>query len=142
MTHFHKTLFRDVILAAGIIGLLGFVSYASNKENLHNYTTSKSQYINTNQLLDCTSSKILESFTPIVHIPCDVLFNIHKFGICMDIPDYYYNLYPVCYDKIKIYFNLRPEINYTNIGTCHYEDIQLTITKMDYNRLTMFWLIY
>ena len=137
MPNFHKTLFRDVIievgLEVGIIVFLGFVSYASNKENSHNYTTTitttttttirESPYIDSNYLTDCSSYKILESFTPIAHIPCDVIFNINKFGICIDIPDYYYNLYPAFYDKVKIYFNLRPDINYTKIGTCHYEDI-------------------
>ena len=130
MHNFHKTLIRDIILAAGIISMLGLISIAKLQNNPSN---------------SCSTTVNIESgnipSTPLTPIPCYIFFDIYKHGICVDIPDYYYFNNPVCYDKTKIYFNLRPGINYTKAGICRIDDILLTINKMDYNIISMFWLV-
>lgn len=139
MPNFHKSLIQDVILAAGIIGLLGLISFANSNTE---YKNKKISILENNwQVDDCNGYTFIENNSPISYIPCEVLFNIHKFGICLDIPDYYYNLNPRCYDKVKIYFNLRPGVNYTKAGVCQYDDIQLTINKMNYSIVNVFWLV-
>jgi len=74
-------------------------------------------------------------------IPCNVIFDVYKFGICKDVPSYYYYKTPEAYNKEIYYFNVRPHINYTKIKKCQIDDMILYINKLDTRFMTMFWII-
>ena len=75
------------------------------------------------------------------HIPCDVIFDINKYGFCIDVPSHYYQQYPAIYDKVIYYFNILPIINYTKIRTCQIDDLVFYINKLDSRYIDMFWII-
>lgn len=82
----------------------------------------------------------LQEFT-FCQISCDVIFDIYKYGFCMDTPSFYYYQSPMIYDKIIYYFNILPNINYTKIRTCQIDDMVLYINKLDKQYIDMFWII-
>lgn len=75
------------------------------------------------------------------NIPCSVIFDVKKHGICMDVPEAYYKQSPEIFDKVIYYFNLMPNINYTKTRTCQIDDIILSINKLDSGYLDVFWII-
>lgn len=74
-------------------------------------------------------------------LPCQVIFDIHRFPICLDVPDYYYQQNSKIFEKEKIYFNILPAVNYSKIASCYYDDYILTLYKLDTNMIQTFWLI-
>ena len=75
------------------------------------------------------------------HIPCDILFDINIHEICLDVPEYYYQNNPKYYNKVKIHFTLKNNINYTKSRTCQINDNIIYINKIDKNIIKTFWII-
>jgi|688.fasta_scaffold969086_1 hypothetical protein len=74
-------------------------------------------------------------------LPCQIIFDIQRFPICLDVPDYYYQQNSKIYEKEKIYFNTLTNINYSKIASCYYDDYILTLHKLDTKIIQTFWLI-
>ena len=74
-------------------------------------------------------------------IQCNVIFDVYKYGFCIDVPSYYYHQYPNVYDKQIYYFNILPHINYSKMQKCQIDDMILYINKLDVQYMDMFWII-
>jgi hypothetical protein len=121
--NFHKNLMKDIFILVLVLCIISFI---------------KIQIKSTNEIT------IIDNYNqspPITNIPCDIFFNIYKYPICLDVPEYIYYSNLVFYDKIKIYFNLRKDINYTKASQCQVDDIILYINKINTNFINYFWII-
>jgi len=128
--YFHKLSKLDLIyLIASIFGALSILLVAHSRDTNLNYSGNEvSQLINLQEF----------AFFP---MPCNVIFDVYKYNICIDVPEYYYCLYPKVYDKKIYYFNVLPNINYTKIRKCQIDDMILYINKLDGRYMDMFYII-
>jgi len=121
-----------------IISYIVYIVHSSFTLHLDNSKMEVSNVINLQK----------DDFPP---IQCGLLFDINKYGFCLDVPYHYYQQYPAAYDNVIYYFNLLPDINYTKIRntkirTCQIDDLILFIYKLDLQHLSdgdidMFWII-
>ncbi len=74
-------------------------------------------------------------------LPCDVIFDVHKFGFCIDMPLYYHVQNPAIFNRVIYYFNIVPLINYSKIHTCKIDDLILYINKLDTRYMDSFTII-
>lgn len=74
--------------------------------------------------------------------PCSYIFTIYEYHLCADVVEYYYNNEPEKYEKIITYFNLIPELNYTEFDECVLNnDFTLVVKYLNYTLMDSFWII-
>jgi hypothetical protein len=132
-------------IAISIPILDSFLPYKDNKDNKENKPNNHLSYIPN---------------SPKLSLPCELIFDIYRHKICLDVPYYYYqndnnnpsisftvqrflkSSFPVKgYEKEQIYFNIIPQINYSKITSCTIDDYILRINKLDKRFISAFWLI-
>ena len=74
-------------------------------------------------------------------LPCEVVFDVYKYGFCLDVPDYYHNESPAYYDKTIHYFNTIALVNYTKVKKCWQDDMVLYINTLDSRFMDAFWIV-
>jgi hypothetical protein len=87
---------------------------------------------------DDTSTSAKDHFSM---IPCHVIFNIHEYDICLDVPSFYYCQNPDYFTRKQTYFTILDHVNYTKFKQCIAGDYILYINKLNTAYLNSFWLI-
>jgi hypothetical protein len=74
--------------------------------------------------------------------PCSYIFNIYEYSLCADVVEYYYKQEPQYYEKTITYYNLMPELNYTEFEECVLNNnIILVVKYLNYSLMDSFWII-
>ena len=138
--NFHKNLFKDMLVSIVIIGFVGLVGLIKTQlTDAYVYERIIKDKIPPGNMDMATATATSSAHFNM--IPCDVIFDIYKYDICLDVPDYYYKENPSIYTKTKTYFNILDDVNYSKFKQCLFDDYILYINKLDKEYMTSFWLI-
>jgi hypothetical protein len=137
--NFHKTLIRDTIIIAIVIGCFGII-----RKHLVD-ALNNLQYSNTCvATFEIDNSANFDGHTTDYYgrVLCDKIFNMHQYEICLNVPSDYYFENPEYFSRTQTFFNLLDYVNYTKIKYCTFgDDYVLTINKLNQNYMNSFWLI-
>ncbi len=137
--NFHKTLIRDTIIIAIVIGCFGIIKkhLVDALNNLQYSNTCVATYESDNhQNYDSDATDYYGKTL------CSKIFDMYQYQICLNVPRDYYFENPEYFSRTQIFFNLLDYVNYTKIKYCTFgDDYVLTINKLNQNYLNSFWLI-
>lgn len=140
--NFHKSFLRDIVILAGMIGLLSLVKMQMSLAYSHDFSdsyTCVAKFESPGQDRGAETDRYARDHFDM--IPCHVIFDIHEYHVCANVPAFYYYKNPDYYTRTQTYFNILSYVNYSKFRQCMTDAYILYINKLDKEHMTSFLLI-